>query len=340
MMVDCMMQDYQQFIRKALDLPEGADIGLALIFQGGSERTFYRVRAGGRPAGVFVHYDPGREENSYYAAIAGFLQGIGVSVPRVIRHDQARCFILMEDLGEADLWSFRDAPWEERRRLYRLTLDLADRLHTFPLEDFPSATVRLMEGFGPALYRWEQDYFREHFLEGICKIELGREAGRIEKELASLAGRLGKTGCSLVHRDFQSRNVMIRDGEPVLIDFQGLRVGSPFYDLGSLLYDPYVFFSLGERLELLSYYYILSHRTLDWTAFKRAFYEASVQRLMQALGAYGFLGMKRGLAAFLEHIPRGLEHLFDAAARSGSLPRLRDLAARCREKLIAEKSGR
>lgn len=339
-MGDGMWKDYQPFVREALDLPEGADVAFALIFQGGSERSFYRVRAEGRPAGVFMHYDPGREENSGYSAIAEFLRGIGVSVPRVIRHDPACCFILMEDLGETDLWSFRDEPWEERRRLYRLTLDLADRLHTFPLDDFPSPTVQLMEGFGPALYRWEQDYFREHFLEGFCRIELGRESGRIGKELASLAGRLDQAGRSLVHRDFQSRNVMIRGDEPVLIDFQGLRLGSPFYDLGSLLYDPYVSFSLGERLELLSYYYILSNRTLDWTAFKKAFYEASAQRLMQALGAYGFLGMRRGLVAFLDHIPRGVDHLFDAAARSGSLPRLRDLAARCREKLIAGKSGR
>jgi len=91
----------------------------------------------------------------------------------------------------------------------------------------------------------------------------------------------------------------------VLIDFQGMRWGSPFYDLGSLLYDPYVFFTAEERLELLSYYYVLSNRALDWKGFRKAFYEASAQRLMQALGAYGFLGMKRGLSDFLGYSSPG-----------------------------------
>ena len=67
--------------------------------------------------------------------------------------------------------------------------------------------------------------------------------GELETELSALGERLSGTGRCLVHRDLQSQNVMIRDGEPFLIDFQGMRFGSPFYDLGSLLCDPYVDFS-------------------------------------------------------------------------------------------------
>ena len=80
----------------------------------------------------------------------------------------------------------------------------------------------------------------------------------LEVELSGLAERLEGTRRSLVHRDLQSQNVMIRNGEPFLIDFQGMRFGSPFYDLGSLLCDPYVEFSSGELDELLSFYYRLA----------------------------------------------------------------------------------
>src|SRR5208282_5405475 len=112
-----------------------------------------------------------------------------------------------------------------------------------------------------------------------------------------------ESGASLVHRDLQSQNVMIRDEKPFLIDFQGMRFGSLFYDLGSLLCDPYVHFSEIERDELLLFYYGLSKRQQEWAEFRHGFWEASAQRLMQALGAYGFLGVNRGLAAYLEHVP-------------------------------------
>jgi len=187
-----------------------------------------------------------------------------------------------------------------------------------------------MESFGPDLYRWEREYFREHFVKGACGMAFdGSGEVALEAELSALATRLEETGRNLVHRDLQSQNVMVRNGEPFLIDFQGMRFGSPHYDLGSLLYDPYVDLAESEREELLSYYYGLSPQTLDWAVFQDRFREASVQRLMQALGAYGFLGLKKGLKAFLHHIPAGLANLTSAVSRLESLPRLRELCGAC-----------
>jgi aminoglycoside/choline kinase family phosphotransferase len=122
---------------------------------------------------------------------------------------------------------------------------------------------------------------------------------------------------------------MVRDEEPFLIDFQGMRFGSPFYDLGSLLCDPYVVFSDDEIHELLSFYYKLSEQNIDWPTFQSCFWEAAVQRLMQALGAYGFLGITKGLTAFLAHIPAGLNNLLRAASHAASLPILTELSQSC-----------
>jgi len=236
----------------------------------------------------------------------------------------------MEDLGNTDLWSHRNTLWETRRALYQKTLAIVYRLHSFPEKDFPSAHVRLMEGFGPDLYRWERDYFTNHFVRDVCRIELEPSFERkLEAELSSLAERLAGTKRCLVHRDLQSQNVMIREGEPYLIDFQGMRFGSPFYDLGSLLCDPYIEFSDDQRMDLLLYYNGLSKQNSTWEDFQKMFWEASAQRLMQALGAYGFLGLKKGLKAYLEHIPTGLRNLHGVASQVASLPRLRELSLTC-----------
>ncbi len=322
--------DMISFARETLGLSESVSMELFPLEGRGSDRTFFRLRWNRKDSAILVHYDPKRVENTYYADIAAFLHEIDVPAPRLIRHDPAGCLIVVEDLGNMDLWSFRETPWETRRALYQKTLTMVRRLHSFPQNDFPSGRVRLMEGFGPHLYRWERDYFKDHFVKGISGIKLGPSFEReLEGELSALAERLAGTVRCLVHRDLQSHNVMIRDGEPFLIDFQGMRFGSPFYDLGSLLCDPYVDFSRGEQDELLSFYYGLSTCGHDWATFRNTFWEASAQRLMQALGAYGFLGLKKGLKAFLEPIPAGLRNLQLAASQVGSLPRLRELSVEC-----------
>jgi aminoglycoside/choline kinase family phosphotransferase len=324
------------FSREALGLSESVSIEISPLKGRGSDRTFFRLKWNDNESALLVHYDPKRIENRYYADISAFLRDIDVPAPRLIRHDPANCLIVMEDLGDTDLWSLRNTPWETRGALYQKTLAIAHRLHSFSEKDFPSTHVRLMEGFGPDLYRWERDYFKDHFVRDVCRIELEPSFEReLEAELNTLAEGLGGTRRSLVHRDLQSQNVMIRDGEPFLIDFQGMRFGSPFYDLGSLLCDPYVNFSVSERDELLSFYYGLSKWGLDWGSFQIYFWEASSQRLMQCLGAYGFLGLKKGLKAYLEHIPNGLLNLHLATARVASLPSLLELSIRC-QRLIGQ----
>ncbi len=318
------------FCREALRIPASASLELLPLEGRGSDRTFFRVRWNREESAILIQYDPKRVENTYYADIAAFLREIDVPAPRMIRHDPAGRLMAMEDLGDTDLWSFRETPWETRRVLYQKTLTIAHRLHSFPKNDFPSARVRLAEDFSPSLYRWERGYFGDHFVRDFCKIKLGPSFARdLDAELSALAERLAGTAQCLVHRDLQSHNVMIHSGEPFFIDFQGMRFGSPFYDLGSLLCDPYVHFSSEEQEELLSFYYGLSNRDRHWAAFRNVFWEASAQRLMQALGAYGFLGLKKGLKGFLKHIPAGVHHLQLAASEAGSLPRLRELSVEC-----------
>ncbi len=343
-------EDLIQFAREAFGRSESVPIELYPLEGRGSDRTFFRLKWNQKDSAILIHYDLTREENTYYADIAVFLHNINVPVPRLIHHNPSRRFILMEDLGNTDLWSLRETPWENRRTLYQKTLVIVHRLHSFPEKGFHSDHVKLSQDFGPDLYRWEQDYFRDYFVRGVCGIKFEPPIEReIEKELFNLAGQLSGTLRCLVHRDLQSQNVMIRDGKPFLIDFQGMRFGNPLYDLGSLVCDPYVNFSNAERDELLSFYYGLwspkdrilssvegSKWNIDWPIFRNTFWAASAQRLMQALGAYGFLGQKKGLKAYLDHIPSGLRNLRLAASQVSSLPHLEELCSEC-EKVIKQK---
>jgi len=281
--------------------PRAAGGTWAPVEHGGSDRKFWR--GGGAAAGlVLVSYGTEKEENAAYARCARFLHERGVQVPEVLAHDEAGRRLLMEDAGTEDLWTYRAAPWAVRRELYGRALEQAARLHALDAAEAAAAGV-LREPFNAALYEWEQDYFFQHFVGEDTGRRL-RAAVPLGEQARSLAARPRVP----VHRDFQSQNVMIRSDEVTLIDFQGMRAGLAAYDVASLLFDPYVALSAGERAELSRLYLEKAGRSDDagWEQELRA---AARQRLMQALGAYGFLGRVKGKPAFLEHIPAAAERL-------------------------------
>jgi aminoglycoside/choline kinase family phosphotransferase len=273
------------------------------VEKGGSDRRFWRG-AGAAAGLVAVVYGREKAENARYADCARFLRGQGVRVPEVVGDDPEVGFLLLEDAGTEDLWTHRGAPWEVRRDLYLRTLEQAVRLHGASLSAAEEAGV-LQAPFDEALYRWEQDYFFEHFLAGEGGASW-RERVPFEAQVAELAARPRV----LLHRDLQSQNVMVRRGEVCLIDFQGMRAGLAGYDVASLLFDPYVELSGSERDELARAYAARAGRAEGeaWQAELRA---CARQRLMQALGAYGFLGRVKGRGHFLAHIPAAAERLAD-----------------------------
>ena len=285
-----------------------------------------------------MHYGTEVEENDHWANINKFLAGLHISVPQIIAQDIRQHFILLEDLGDVDLWSKRALPWDRRRDYYFQVLTSIQRLHAYPLAQIP-ADLKLSESYGPRLYSWEHDYFLENLVGEVCKIKLSPSLLKeLKMELDALRTRLQKIEPCLIHRDFQSQNIMIKNGKPVLIDFQGMRQGCLFYDLGSLICDPYVTFTAAERDELINFYYELIGPAVSRDEFTNNFWEASAQRLMQALGAYGFLGLKKKKPAFLNHIDNGINNLLTATTSATTLPVLHELASKCIQKLAKDKT--
>lgn len=305
-------------------------LALEPLEKGGSDRKFYRVRAQGLEPLIFVQYGQLREENRHYVEIGAFLHAAGVRVPVMHLHEAAEGRIWMEDLGDVDLWATRAEPWPVRRALYEATLREVRSLHT-AAERCPElvAALGLQPPFDARLYHWEQEYFFVNCLGRHFGIKAGLLAAE-QQRLDAMASELEALPRALVHRDFQSQNIVLKDGTPCLIDFQGMRYGLPQYDLASLLLDPYVTLTPGEREELLAYYLSLLHAeggVVNEPAFRRTYLLCAAQRLMQALGAYGFLGHEKGRADFLSHIPVALPRLVSVLAELGGWERLIALIA-------------
>jgi N-acetylmuramate 1-kinase len=290
--------------------------------KGGSERKFYRICAGNENPVILVKYSGQKEENRHYVEIAKFLAHSGVNVPAIYFHDASEGLIWMQDLGDEDLWSWRRAAWDRRRPLYESALYEANKLHILATRKLPESGLRLEREFSEQLYLWEQQYFFDNCLRAHFGLE--ERAVRRYSQLPTMreiAAHLASLPRVLVHRDFQSQNILIRDDAAWLIDFQGMRPGLPQYDVASLLYDPYVDLTGSERSWLLEFYKTVARRSGMEIAptFDQIFHFCALQRLMQALGAYGFLGLQKDRPDFLAHIPAARRSLREVAARIDGL---------------------
>jgi len=286
--------DYDTIIQLTLEkLPElfGDGLKVSEIHGGGSDRHYFRVGNDSLKL-IFCRYGIEKKENSLFSDHSDFLVEYGVRVPRVLAQDRENRCLWIEDFGVEDLWSYRDSDW------------LSVRQPLYP-------------PFDADLYRWEFEYFMDNFVNRLSaatrdEIRLVRESAELEYLRVELSAR---PRC-LVHRDLQSQNVLIWKGTPALIDFQGMRYGLPEYDVASLIFDPYVVMSKEEREDLIRFVESKS-KNAD---FRGQLLLCAVQRLMQVLGAYGFLGLVKKKPAFLRHIPRGLKNLHYVAVEQGVMP--------------------
>src|SRR5437016_63059 len=301
------------------------EINIAPIEKGGSDRKFYRVRCSSEQSIILVKYNLEREENRHYVEIAQFLETHGIHAPRIYYHDADEGLIWLEDLGERDLFGYRDESWLVRRAFYESALDEVRKLHQLPESVCVEMRQHLPAEFNAALYLWEQNYFFENCLGRYFKIDKGKLAPLAAlPALQKIAEHLASFPRVLVHRDFQSQNIIIRNSYAYLIDFQGMRPGLAEYDLASLLYDPYVDLPEVERSELAGYYRQLQiERGIAINGdFDLKLRLCAMQRLMQALGAYGFLGLVKGHKHFLKHVPAALKSLQRIVTETDGLTQL------------------
>lgn len=259
----------------------------------GSERVFFSS-----DKGIVVLYDDSsREENGLYAEHAKYLRSCGISVPDVIFDEPSIKTMILEYAGEERKMSLQ----EQTKVIAHLAKfnDLASR------SDLPP----MMSPFDATTWEWERNLFIEHCLRSRFGMTIPDDA---LFELQGVADRLEQEPKALVHRDFQSTNVLWKNEELFFIDFQGMRLGPAAYDLASFVYDPYVEISDQHRDALIRLYSQISNRP----EIERVLPVAAVQRLVQCLGAYGRL-TSVGQPQFSKFVLPALVNLLDAADRAG-----------------------
>lgn len=275
---------------------------LAAVSAGASGRSIMRA------AGMLGIYwtDQRADNHSFLPAAHGLLQA-GIRVPAILAEEAlpGNCgACLVQDLGETDILSLRNADWSRRREAYaqafRTLLPFYQLRPAWPLQP----------AFDAPLYRWEQEYFAEHLIGR----HLGGDAAAFlaQPALQAMADWLASLPRVPVHRDCQSQNIMLHEGEAWLIDFQGMRYGRQEYDLASLLYDPYMELKEGERDELLQLWAQMSGSRVSQDIYSAC----AMQRLMQALGAFANIGYNQQRDWYLNLIPTGLAALQHAAAHT------------------------
>lgn len=261
----------------------------AAIFLGkrGSARRFWRLVPNNKdaPSAIVVAYSRERSENARYAGHATLLAEAGVPVPNILADLPDTDTVVIEDWGDDSLLQRMGRAGADPHKLYLPVLKAAAVLHTRVTALALQRGTAMEPAFDETVYGWEHALF-EKFL--ICgRYGLSGVSQALRQEMDTVARTLATATLVVVHRDFQSSNVLLKGGRMALIDFQGMRLGPAAYDLASLLCDPYVALDPRTCSHLLHHY-----ATLCGTGGNdclRLFPWAAVQRLVQALGAYARL---------------------------------------------------
>ena len=289
---------------------EPEKVAAAFLGARGSNRSFWRLYRETRSA-VYVRYTPERPENARYGGHAAVLAAAGVPVPAVLADLPGERCLVLEDWGDDSLQKRMAARPGRAAAWYGPVVGALARLHREGTRRVLEAGVQLEPPFDEALYAWEHGLFEEHLLKGRYGFD-GLPAAAAG-ELRAVAGRLRGARQVALHRDCQSSNILFRGKAFVFIDFQGLRMGAAAYDLASLLYDPYVKIAPDLRDRLVSAYGACHPENPEAVEL---FSEGAVQRLVQALGAFGRLASV-GQTGFTRHILPALENLLEAADACG-----------------------
>ncbi|HET6618090.1 MAG TPA: RNase adapter RapZ [Gemmatimonadota bacterium] len=276
----------------------------------GSQRTYHRLIAGDGST-LIGAFGPDHDENRAFLSFSRAFRSIDLPVPAIYAVDESVGVWLQEDLGETTLFAALE---EARRReggalpvtalaLYRRVLEVLPR---FQVEgdaviDYDVAHPR--SAFDRQSILWDLNYFKYHFLK-LAQIPF--HEARLERDFDTLAEFLLQAPRDFfLYRDFQSRNIMVRNEEPWFIDYQGGRRGALQYDVASLLYDAKADLPEAIRNELLAWYLdaLREHIDVDEVAFEVYYRGFVLVRIMQALGAYGYRGFFERKPRFLQSVP-------------------------------------
>lgn len=308
-----------------------------------SNRSYYRV---GQPpkSWVVMVMPPDASKKSEEATkgdpptelpfvnVHRYLERLGVRVPVIARYDEPAGMMVLEDLGDVTFEQALDGG-RHREDLYGRAIDLLARLRARAEREQDPACIAFGRAFDEDLYDWELHHFREWGLEAWSgKKPTPAERAELDQTFRRIARQLAEAPRGFTHRDYQSRNLMVKGGELVVIDFQDALQGPRQYDLVALLRDSYVELDLPFVDRMVDRYLAAfekeSGERVDARAFKDFFDLLTVQRKLKDAGRFEYINRVKGNPGFLVSIPASLRYVKAALERRPELAAMRQLIGR------------
>jgi aminoglycoside/choline kinase family phosphotransferase len=279
----------------------------------GSYREYYRIQS--QNFSVIGVYNPDFKENQAFVKFSRHFHEKGLNVPEILVEDLENNIYLQTDLGDVTLFSFMSAVRQGGDfpagviEIYKKVIDQLPGFQVNAAENFDYSYCYPRASFDRQSMMWDVNYFKYYFLK-LAKISFDEQ--HLEDDFQTFTDYLLQAPSNyFLYRDLQSRNIMLYEGKPYFIDYQGGRRGALQYDLASLLYDAKADIPQEVRDELREYYIeVLSRKIqVNKEEFNQYFYAYAIIRIMQAMGAYGFRGFYEKKAHFLKSIPFALKNL-------------------------------
>jgi aminoglycoside/choline kinase family phosphotransferase len=314
----------------------------------GSDRCYYRVASPELQGPMVLMQLSGQDAVALKAGgydwikIATMLAGKGILVPRVIAAMPDHAALIIEDYGDVMLEGkiFQHADRNEYgpiRQLYQQAVDIIARFLNLQAE--PNA-VWTKRSFDAERFAWELRFFMQQYATPVVGIRwTSDEQVQFDAEVNRLATALAANSKYFVHRDFHSRNVMVRGSQLAVIDFQDARLGPASYDLVSLCFDSYVPFTADTRMELFKNALALLKKEVGESVhseIEELWKPMLLQRQLKAIGSFGYLTLDKKRGDYLKYVPPALQTMEDAGVGDDRWPLLsRTLLKRIRNHVLS-----
>src|SRR4051794_40386762 len=306
--MDLLQRLFEQYFHAPVEqvVPLQAELG-------GSGRKIIRLAGAGKTA-IGILYGV-REENAAFVEFSRHFRRHGLPVPEIYAEDLDHGAYIEEDLGDTSLFELLSNNRKGEQigpqvmEAYRRSIATLPRFQVEAGRDLNYKVCYPRGSFDRQSISWDLNYFKYYFLRlaGIAFSEqaLENDFSRLTKFLLTAPRDY------FLYRDYQSRNVMLLNGEPFFLDYQGGRKGALHYDIASLLYDAKADLPPALRQKLLTHYTdaLRSMIGLERDAFMHHYYAFVYARIMQALGAYGFRGFYERKPHFLQSVPYAIKNL-------------------------------
>lgn len=307
-----------------------------------SNRSYYRVGEGPSVVVMVMPKEATKSEEKTKGAapaelpfvnVHRYLSQLGVRVPAIHRYDPAEGLMILEDLGDVTFEAALLSDPASKERLYSRAIDLLAKLRARAERTLDASCLAFTREFDTDLYDWELHHFREWGLEARYeKIPTPPDRERLDTIFKDIARRLDAEPKGFTHRDYQSRNLMMKDREMVVIDFQDALQGPRQYDLVALLRDSYVQLDrpfIEQMLDrYLDAYAAAGGERLDRARFVEVFDLLTVQRKLKDAGRFEYIARVKKNPGFLPYVEPSLGYVKAALERIPGLAELQSLLAR------------